>query len=428
MKITLFTVGSHGDIQPYIPLALGLQQAGFDITIATHGPYEDFVRGYGLDFSPVVGDPRAVMSGEGGIQWLETGRNPLSFLRRFRDLANDMMEQMGRDCLTAADGADVLLFSSLGFFAGAPVAEKLGIPAVGAYLQPVSLTAAFPGIIFPQLPDSLPLQRQYNHLTHTLMMEMTWRLFRGPLNNLRRSGLGLPPEKRPFRQTINDPYPVVYGFSRHVIPKPADWGDHLHISGFWFLDDAAWEPSQALCDFLDAGPAPVYVGFGSMTNRDVEATTHLVIEAIRKSGQRAVLLSGWAGIGSSDLPDAIFRLEYAPHGWLFPRMAAVVHHGGAGTTAAGLRAGVPSLLVPHFADQPFWGRRLNALGVGPGFIPRKQLTLDNLAAAIRLAATDEAMRQRAASLGEKIRAEDGVASAVQFIEQVVEKASFQIRT
>ena len=421
MKLTLFTVGSHGDIQPYIPLALGLKQAGYDITIATHGPYEDFVRGYDLDFAPIVGDPRTMISGEGGIEWLETGRNPLTFLQRFRRLVNEMMEQMGRDCLAAAEGSDALVFSSLGLFAGTLVAEKLSIPAVGAYLQPVSTTSAFPAALFPSLPRTFPLQGRYNRLTHYLMLEMLWRFFKEPFHHLRTTVLGLPPETRSFHHTLNNPYPVVYGYSRHVIPKPADWGERLRVSGYWFLDDAVWEPSSTLQAFLDSGPKPVYVGFGSMTNRDVEATTHLMLRAIEKSGQRAVLLSGWAGIGNSDLPDSIFKLDYAPHSWLLPRVAAVVHHGGAGTTAAGLRAGVPSVLVPHFADQPFWGRRVNALGVGPRFIPRKQLTVDHLAYAIHVAATHRPMQRRAAALGEKIRAEDGVHSAVQFIERVLEK-------
>ncbi len=157
-----------------------------------------------------------------------------------------------------------------------------------------------------------------------------------------------------------------------------------------------------------------------MTNRDAEAETRLMLEAVRQSGQRAVLLSGWAGIGQGDLPETVFKLDYAPHSWLFPRMAAVVHHGGAGTTAAGLRAGAPSILVPHFADQPFWGRRVRALGVGPDFIPQKQLTAEKLARAIQIAVSDEAMRARAAALGEAIRAEDGVGDAVRWINAIIQ--------
>ena len=171
-------------------------------------------------------------------------------------------------------------------------------------------------------------------------------------------------------------------------------------------------------DFLEAGSPPVYIGFGSMSSREPEATTRLVIEALRRVGQRAILLSGWGGLQKTDLPDMVFMGESLPHAWLFPRVAAVVHHGGAGTTAAGLRAGVPSITVPFFGDQPFWGRRIAELGVGPEPIPRRRLTVERLASAIQQAVGDDGMRLRAAKLGARIRAEDGIAGAVEIIRQV----------
>jgi len=288
-------------------------------------------------------------------------------------------------------------------------------------LQPVNMTSAFPATVFPEMPDLLPGRGAYNRLTHRLLMDMTWRLFGEVFNQVRTGVLGLPRETRPFYELINLPFPIVYGYSRHVIPKPADWGDHIRISGYWFLDDNDWQPPADLVDFLDNGAKPVYVGFGSMTNRDAERLTDITLSAIQRSGQRAVLLSGWAGIGNSDLPDTIHKIDYAPHGWLFPRVAAAAHHGGAGTTAAGLRAGLSSVLVPHFADQPFWARRVVRLGAGPRFIPQKQLTAENLAYALHVAATNQPMRHRAAALGEKIRAEDGVGNAVRYIQRVLGK-------
>lgn len=419
MRLTLISIGSRGDIQPFIPLAMGLKNAGHQVRVATHGPYESFVREHGLDFHPLVGNPQELMSGEGGLAWLESGRNPALFLKRLRDIVTTMLEQLGRDSWDACQDAEAVLFSTLAFFTGVPIIEKLGLPGIATYLQPVSRTGNFPSIMFPDLPEGLLLRRRYNQLSHDAGMEMTWRLFGDAFNHVRTGLLSLPPQTISFRHTINDPYPLIYGFSPHVIPKPPEWGDQISLGGYWFLDDADWQPSDALQSFLDAGEPPVYLGFGSMTNRDSERLTDTVLAAVKKSGQRAVLLSGWAGIGSRDLPDTIFRLEYAPHGWLFPRMAAVVHHGGAGTTAAGLRAGVPSVIVPHFADQPFWGRRVAALGVGPQPIQRAHLTADRLAYAIHVAATNTAMRQRAAVLGEKIRAEDGVGNAVRRIEQIL---------
>ncbi|MBZ0301121.1 MAG: glycosyltransferase, partial [Anaerolineae bacterium] len=322
MRITLITVGSRGDIQPFVPLALGLQAAGYTVKIATHAPYEDFVRTHGLDFHPITGNPQEIMQGEGGLNWLESGGNPLIFLRRLRDVAAEMMDQLGRDCWAACQDADAILFSTLGFFTGVPIAEKMGVPGIATYLQPLNVTRAFPSLLFPDLPDGIPWRGLYNQMTHDLTMEINWWLFRDAYNHLRTEVLGLPPAQESFRLSINRPYPIVYGYSSHVLPFPPDWGPHIHISGYWFLEPGDWQPSPELLRFLDAGPKPVYVGFGSMTNRDSEQLTDRVLQAIQTSGQRAVLLSGWAGIGDRALPDTIFRLDYAPHDWLFPRMAA----------------------------------------------------------------------------------------------------------
>ena len=213
--------------------------------------------------------------------------------------------------------------------------------------------------------------------------------------------------------------PVLYGFSPAVIPVPADWDGNTHVTGYWFVDEIdGWTPPSALLDFLEAGTPPVYIGFGSMSNRNPRETAELIIRALKQIGQRAILLSGWGGLHSEDLPDSIFMIDSIPHSWLFPRVAAVVHHGGASTTAAGLRAGIPSVIVPFFGDQPFWGRRVAELGVGPNPIPRGKLTSERLANAIQQAVTDKGMHERAASLGAKIQTEDGIARAAEVIEQI----------
>jgi UDP:flavonoid glycosyltransferase YjiC (YdhE family) len=213
---------------------------------------------------------------------------------------------------------------------------------------------------------------------------------------------------------------MLYCYSPAVVPKPPDWGEHAHVTGYWFLDHPPdWQPPADLVDFLESGPPPIYVGLGSISSRDPEKTSRIVLDSLRQAGQRGVIATGWGGLSQSDLPDEVFVTEAVPHDWLFPRMAAVVHHGGAGTTGAGLRASVPSIIVPVSNDQPFWGRRVKALGAGPAPIPRKRLTADRLAHAICVAVTDEAIRKRAAELGETIRAEDGVANAVRIINQTL---------
>lgn len=241
------------------------------------------------------------------------------------------------------------------------------------------------------------------------------------LNPARKKILDLPPASFIGTSHLNPSkgFPMLYGFSPSVIPPPVDWRAEDHVTGYWFLDPPAdWTPPPDLLNFLQAGSPPVYVGFGSMGNRDPAETTDLVLQALSKTGQRAILLTGWGGMQKTDLPASVFMVDSIPHAWLLPRVAAVVHHGGAGTTAAGLRAGVPSIVIPFLGDQPFWGRRVHNLGVGPAPIPRSKLTVDRLAQAIQEAVTNTAMRQRAAELGSKIQAEDGIANAVELIQRI----------
>lgn len=221
--------------------------------------------------------------------------------------------------------------------------------------------------------------------------------------------------------------PWLYGFSPHVIPKPADWDDDQHVLGYWFLDPPpAWQPSPDLLRFLESGPPPIYIGFGSMSHEDPERQTRLALRALELSGQRGLLATGWGGLTHQTAPANVFFVDNVPHAWLFPRMAAVVHHGGAGTTSASLRAGVPSIIAAFAGDQAAWADRIGQLGVGLPVGNVKKLTAEKLADAIRMAVTDSALRTRAATLGEKICAEDGVARAVEMIER--HAANFRLTT
>ncbi|HYO87882.1 MAG TPA: glycosyltransferase, partial [Candidatus Limnocylindrales bacterium] len=249
-------------------------------------------------------------------------------------------------------------------------------------------------------------------LTNSLFRRTTWSSLGAQGNQARTAQMGL--EKLSFGgfQARLNATPYLMLVSPHVVARPADWPANHRVTGFLFDDDTTWPPPQELADFLAAGDKPVYIGFGSMSDKDAERTTRVVIDGVQQSGQRAVLLSGWAGIGAAGVPNCIHLLKYAPHSWLFPRMAAVVHHGGAGTTAAGLRAGIPSIITPVGADQPFWGKRVYELGVGPKPVARAKLTAETLAAALRRAVTDGGMHERAAALGQKIEAEDSAGEAL----------------
>lgn len=249
---------------------------------------------------------------------------------------------------------------------------------------------------------------------------MFWQKNRKAINRFRKEILDLP--SLPFlgnqfrrKQPKNlSPLPFLYGFSPLVIPKPLDWSDWLNVTGYWFLDSSVhYQPPKELLDFINNGSAPVCIGFGSMAFGNTSNVAQVLLEALELSQQRGILLSGWAGISNAKKSDNVFIIDSVPHDWLFPRMAAVVHHGGAGTTAAGIRAGVPSVVVPFFADQPFWAERLVELGVSPPPIPFKELSAQRLAAAIQVAVSDKNMQQQAFALGESVRKENGVANAVE---------------
>jgi sterol 3beta-glucosyltransferase len=256
-------------------------------------------------------------------------------------------------------------------------------------------------------------------LSHLLVQQLMWQGFRTADRICRLQVLNLPPALfwGSYKSAVMQRYPTVYGFSRSVIPKPADWRN-TEIVGDWFLAASDWTPPADLVAFLQDGSPPVYIGFGSMGIRNPEATADLVLQAISRTGQRAILQAGWGGLSKADVPDNVLMVNAVPHSWLFPRMAAVVHHGGAGTTAAGLRAGVPSIVIPFFGDQPFWGQKIADLGVGTAPIPRKQLTVERLAQAIDRAVTDPVIRQRAADLGAKIQAEDGIGRVVSIVREI----------
>lgn len=412
--ITLITFGSRGDVQPYIALGLALKASGHTARLATHALYADWIERCGLEFHPVAGDPMAMIQGQSGREWVETGRRGAGFLRGFRNFTGPILNEATADVLAACTDTELMLFSGVAFYAAFNVAEKLNLPFIQTYLQPVNPTREFPSLVYPTRFKGGGL---FNYATHVIGGQLFWQASRPLLNDIRREQLGLRPFSfgGPFLAMLRRRLPVLLGYSPTVLPKPKDWNEAQFVTGFWFMASEAYEPPEELARFLADGEPPVYVGFGSMTGSDPERLTAVTLEALRQSGRRGVLLSGWAGLADGDLPDSILRLDAVPHDWLFPRMAAVVHHGGVGTTHTGLRAGVPSVVVPFFGDQPFWGDRVLALGAGPRPILQVDLTAENLAEAIRLATNDEVIRARAVDVGRRIQAEKGVEKAVELV-------------
>jgi sterol 3beta-glucosyltransferase len=282
-------------------------------------------------------------------------------------------------------------------------------------------TGEFPAMMMP----NPRLGRWYNRLTYRFIEKASWWGTRKYVNEWRTAN-DLPRRRGPrhLKHVDGKPIPALHAYSESVIPRPSDWPETAIVTGYWFLDRTQdWRPPGDLEAFLARGAPPVYFGFGSIFGRDPQRVTRIVLDAIKAAGVRAIISRGWGGLDPSHfvLPPDVLAIDSAPHDWLFPRVAAVVHHGGCGTTAAGLRAGRPTSICPLFGDQPFWGAKIQALGVGPAPIPQKRLSVDHLCTAIHQVMSDAPMRQRAEALGQRIRNEDGVARAVDFIHRWVER-------
>jgi len=416
MKITIITVGSRGDVQPYLALGVGLQQAGYTVRLATHDTFKELTLRYGLDFSSVGGDIQSILQGESGKQMTEVGGNPFTALKRLGKVLEPVMKQSLQESWLACQDAELVIGGGTAFW-GYYIAQQLNLPFFFTALQPIYPTGSFPN---PILPRWLKLGGWVNRRSYILICELFWQLFRESINRWHVETMGQAPcTKSFFAMDEWHQLPKLFGYSPSVVPTPQDWNESCHVTGYWFLDcPDDFVPPPELLDFLEAGEPPIYIGFGSMASRNPEQITTIALKALEKTKQRGILLTGWGGISNADLPEQVLKLESIPHDWLFPKMKAIVHHGGAGTTAAALKSGIPSIAIPFFVDQPFWGDRVAKLGVSPQPIPKKQLTVNKLANGIQKAIADQTMRQQAAQLGETIRAEDGIGEVIKVIQQV----------
>jgi UDP:flavonoid glycosyltransferase YjiC (YdhE family) len=400
VRVLIVTAGSRGDVAPFTGLAHRLEQAGHQVAIAAHGVFAELVRGCGLDYRELPGDPVELARARMAAPSPGAGRAVFA----------EFLACLGAGLAAAvAAGTDVVLSA----FGPAPlsrvVAEGFGIPSVGTYLVPGVPTAAFP---LPGSSDTSDLGPEGNLAAGRELLGRASGLYADILPPLRRR-LGLSPSSKQD-VTAPDGWPICHGVSPSVVPRPDDWPPEARVTGYWWpARPLGWRPPSELVDFLDAGTAPVFVGFGSMDSQRREWLTDVVQAAITQAGVRAVVQAGWAGL--APLGDDILLVDDMPHDWLFPRMAAVVHHAGAGTTAAGLRAGVPAVPVPVLLDQPFWAARLRQLGIAPTGLPQRDLTAGALAAAIRTCLDEPGYRRRAARLADRIRAEDGAGEVLAVI-------------
>lgn len=412
MKLTILIPGTQGDVRPFVALGARLQASGHDVRLCTTGEFIGLVEGAGLEFSLLSGDLRAVAA-EHQAEF-EGGRNPIAMMRTAQRVTRQLVAPWVEEGMAACRDADLIMAGGSAVVLGAALAEALGRQFVQAYLHPHMLFGDLPSAFLPVPRRTLPAFA--NRVANAVLEFLSWQALRPAVNDVIRGKLGLAPYPwhGPIRLLKGGRWPILYGFSEHVVPRPEHLPRYARITGYWFLDRPDdWQPPAELAAFLSSGPKPVYIGFGSMYERDAQALTDRITRAIQLSGCRAVLATGWGGLASRpDIPaDRFLIIDGAPHDWLFPRVAAAIHHGGAGTAAAAIRAGIPSIAVPFIGDQFFWAWRLEQLGVAPPVLRRKLMTADDLAGAITLAGS-AGMQARARELGQRVQTEQGLAAAV----------------
>lgn len=413
-RIAIATIGTQGDVQPYLSLAVELKARGYSVVLGAPSDFEELITRYGIEFASMGGSIQQFLTQarfENAMSQSLLINGPALLLQ-----GQLIVDTAARLAWQMAQGADAIIANMNTSFA-IDIAEALKIPVIMSALQPLNTTSEFPLCMYygPTFGPTL------NRLSYTTMtvQQIYYNL---PRNRLRRELMGLDSRKRGgfFKDTSGSALPTLYAYSPQLSPRPRDWPKSAIVTGFWMLrDNTDWEPSPAFRAFLAAGPAPVYIGFGSMPF-GAERNTQILKEAVQLWGGRVVVARGWGGINPDDLPPEIFAIEKAPHDKLFKHVQAVVHHGGAGTTAAGLAHGRPTFIVPQTVDQPFWGRRVYELGCGPKPVRLRRLTSEILAEALADLTTNASYRLAAEALATRLADEDGSDKAIKVIERVMD--------
>lgn len=411
LQIVMLIVGTRGDVQPFVAIGKRLQEQGHRVRLATHSDFKDFVLTAGLEFFPLGGDAKVLagymVKNKG---FLPSGPSEIPIQRK-------QLKEIIFSLLPACKEADPdtnIPFKAEAIIANPPayghthVAEALKVPLHIFFTMPWTPTSEFPH------PLSRVKNQVGNRLSYQIVDTLIWLGIRDIINDFRKKKLKLRPVTY-LSGSSGSSRDVPYGYvwSPHLVPKPKDWGPNIDVVGFCFLDLAStYEPPQPLMKWLEDGEKPIYVGFGSLPVQEPEKMTQIIVRALEITGQRGIINKGWGGLGNLAEPkDFVYSLDNCPHDWLFTKCNAVVHHGGAGTTAAGLKAACPTTVVPFFGDQPFWGERVHARRVGPSPIPVDEFSLDKLVAAIHFM-LDPKVKERAVELANAMKDEDGVNGAV----------------
>lgn len=409
MRITILTAGSQGDIQPYLALAVGLKHAGYQVRFAANINFAASAARYGVEFFPIQVDSMQFVQTPQAQAWLESDSVPrliVSTVRAVRSVARQILVDVWEACRES----DVILYNTFTLPFVYFIGKKLGIPCIPASIDPL------PNGSHTALPLNIHWNRSrvFNLLSHRIVDEFAWQVYLPLIRKAWKDKVKVS-FSSPYRQVVKDGGLILSGYSPSFLPRPADLPKQIIITGCWFLEpETGWRPDPSLVEFIEAGERPMYVGFGSMGNATKNReTADLVLKTLAETKQRAVLGAGWSDMGAGrHLPENVYLLKSVSHRWLFPQMAAVVHHAGPGTTATALSAGAPNVVVPHFASQFFYAKRVAELGLGPQPIPRRHLTAERLTQAISIVANDRKIRERAVTLGEQVNAEDGIQTAI----------------
>lgn len=412
MRFVAATYGTEGDTRPLAALCRALMDAGHEAHLLADGATLGAARALSVPSAALAGDIKGMLQPALAGSGVEAGKSSFSgTANALAYIANTNAEAWLRDIVEAGKGCDAVIVSGLAAFAGLSAAEYLGIKAIGTGFIPITPTAAFASPFLP--PRYIPAI--FNRASHHFVNGMLWRAFRNRINVARAAVCGLPP-----RDKLWTDHPMLFGVSPSLLTEsgqhPGDWPENAHACGQWVPSSLDWCAPQALTDFLEAGEAPMYIGFGSMLGFDRSKLLNDVIEAA--AGRRAVFYPGWSGVDSAALPANFHVVGDTPHEWLFPRTSLVIHHGGSGTTHSAARAGVPSVVVPFAGDQFFWADRLRHAGVAADPVDGRRLRASSFAQGIEFAERVE-VRMRARELGVRMSAEHGLTHAVSAIEKLM---------
>lgn len=413
--ITILCSGSRGDFQPYIALAQQLKKLGKDVRITGSKSFEGFIRSYGIDVYPIEADMETINVDPKLLKDAGSSDHPLKMLLTFNKMRK-YGKYMIHDFYSACEGSELIIYHpgcSIGYFA----AQKLGIPSVLASPFPMHKTKDYVSVVMYGKTKSTFLTKK---ISYAMIQGMLWMASKDSVKGYWKEIFGGIPDQfgPPFERHTDKKHPAIISCSNFVFKRPDDWNENIHQHGYWFVEEPSdYKPSKELADFLNAGEKPIYIGFGSMTSlENHESLTEMVVEAIIKSGKRGII----SGMGRpTNLPKDIIAIDSVPHTWLFERVSAVCHHGGAGTTAAGFKAGIPSIIVPFSNDQFAWAHRSYDLGVGAKPIPKKELSSAKLTDAINFAFSNTVVAN-AKTIGRQLATENGAMACAKIIVECLE--------